>query len=428
MFREMVDPLETSASELGASDALVIDEQPVTIPTFRRERRCTIWSGIATASLTTLGICIDVLTGSSADHQRLFDAGLIMACVAGMLFLICTMAYLFLFCEDKQRQEAQKLLDDNPTLTYRMSVARAVVADNVRRAPTNAWNYFPWLDLLTPLPFYICIAAVPEARAKMIVLSISIVLWFVLICAALVLRDKVKISNACTKEICFLCFPSTSRIGILYGGLLTMMDSAGSRVPADGPGKLLGRSQLIGEHQDPLDETTPIVAWNLKLIYSSKESHWSTNSIIYPVDFDQASDFRRWLSMEPHKRMFGFCGATATKAHEMVVHTMFATLIRRPVLESQDDFDFQQQSLVLTAHISDGSEGQLLIPLTSIGGRRVLELRVEKSDTIADLRHMVAMHPMCLSSQVHIVLPSGRALNNMNGMSTLDTLVESAVV
>lgn len=126
--------------------------------------------------------------------------------------------------------------------------------------------------------------------------------------------------------------------------------------------------------------------------------------------------------------MFGFCGATANRGHQIRADNYtFEDFIAQSIVATpihEDDFWFRQENLVLTAHISHSSHGCLSILFTSIGGHDVLRLYVNKADAIADLCHTVATQPGCVNAHVQIVLTNGSVLNNMDGMATLDTLLE----
>ena len=156
------------------------------------------------------------------------------------------------------------------------------------------------------------------------------------------------------------------------------------------------------------------------------DHNWEFNTTSFPVDPAKAQDLCEWLSAEPQKQMFGFVGATATKDHEISETTYQVGGRIRLTPAAAGDFQFGQQYLVLTANISDDTQDHLAISFTSMAGLDVLQLRVHKTETIADLCHTVRVQPFCVSSNVGIVLPEGRALGSMDGTASVATLVESA--
>merc|ERR1712070_1158549 len=91
----------------------------------------------------------------------------------------------------------------------------------------------------------------------------------------------------------------------------------------------------------------------------------------------------------------------------------------------EDDFQFVEWNLVLTAHLSDDAQDHVAIALTSVAGEQKLQqpLRVHKTISIADLCHMVAVRFSLISSSVRVVLPDGRALNDMTGTASVATLL-----
>merc|ERR1712146_542111 len=122
--------------------------------------------------------------------------------------------------------------------------------------------------------------------------------------------------------------------------------------------------------------------------------------------------------------MFGFSGATATMDHEISAQNMpFHAFLRMAHREVEDDFQFGQHNILLTAHISEEPQDRLAIAFTSLAGEEMLQLHVHRTETIADLCHMVAVNPLFVSTSVRIVLPDGRALNNMDGMASVATLL-----
>ena len=153
---------------------------------------------------------------------------------------------------------------------------------------------------------------------------------------------------------------------------------------------------------------------------------WTAIKKYLPVDAAKVGDFQQWLQLEPQKTLFGFSGATVTQDHE--IRPTQQTL-RAPV-RSPGSFQLHQQlSMVLTANITDhGIESERLeISFTSMSGRDCLQLYAEKSDTIADFCHAVATQPCFAGINIRIVLTDGRALDNLNGMHTLSTLLHSCV-
>jgi len=229
-----------------------------------------------------------------------------------------------------------------------------------------------------------------------------------------------------TEEICFICIQETAQVVILFRGNLIKAKSSGSTTMRNALGAVIGKTQLIG-YQDPaLPQPSPVISWSLRMVVGSQKSEDNSPTIhawMFPVDVNKAREFQQWLSSDPQRGMFGFWGTTVDKTQE--IKEDFSAF--RPLREADAvEFDFAEQSRVLTTHIAAAeSKGSLQIWFTSVGGDDVLQLLMMETDTVADLLHKVATHPSCADSAVRVLLADGRLLNNMSGMMTLDKLAGS---
>lgn len=419
----MISALDTSHIPLAAS------EKPISIPVFRREKYVAglLWCVMLIATIASITVCAVNGDDRHLGFDPIFDTALIAACVAGVLSVLTPIGLLMLCCESSARSEYQQLVNDDPRLAYRMNVARVLVAENARKVRKSTWQWFPWIDLLLPSPLYICILVIPEARLVLIIICAGLLFTFLAARSLCAIVQMYRIRNASAGDICFMCFPTKLEVAVLYAGHFTVMKCAryqGQRTTQC----LMGRCQLVGHRQDPADEASPVVAWSLKMVYGKKKNDldpWQTITTTFPVDLAKVSDFRDWLSAEPRKRMFEFSGATATTNHEIHAEGMpFQAFLRMAHREDEDDFQFGLHNIVLTARITENMQDRLTFSFTSMAGEEIVRLQVHISDTIADLCHMVAVHPRFVSTSVRIVSENGRALNNTDGMASVETLLE----
>lgn len=183
-----------------------------------------------------------------------------------------------------------------------------------------------------------------------------------------------------------------------------------------------GRTHQKGAQMPAPTRETPQVSRQLN---GEWKDSWESSLDYFPVDDATAGFLIQWLSAEPQRSIFRFCGV-ATATADSINNSIEALQEELPSVEAlgENCCEIQGAHVILTAHFSRHTQEHVNISLLTMDGTEALTIQVSIHDTLADLLHHVGHLSQFDGKNVSVVLADGRSLLSMSGITTLATLLE----
>lgn len=190
----------------------------------------------------------------------------------------------------------------------------------------------------------------------------------------------------------------------------------------------IGKSQLSAQHVtgDPSASN----GWCLNVLTAvprkrGNEQKWLTDVKRYPIDAATVGFFLQWLCAEPQRSIFRFCGTALTPDREIGSDIEELQAQLPPVEDIQEEVYSRGGTVVLTAHFTQSSQGQLTVSLMTVAGTEALQLQMRTDHSLADLLHRVGNAPRYEHNHVVIALSDGRPILSMSGITSLAEVLAS---